>query len=214
MTNTFPLDIHSLTQELKTLHQAHTIILYGSRAQGTETPASDIDVLCFSHTAEPGCDARRWGDYWLDAWLHPDSAAAQAENFLFLAGAKVLIEENDFGRELIRRVESVLAHPRKRLSAQDFQHRRVWLTKTLARIKNGDPEAWYRRHWMIAEMLEIHFEIQAIHFLGFKRAMLTLQQSDPELHQLFLALYSSEPELKLISEVVTAILKRSEARLD
>lgn len=210
----FPQNLHSLipelTQELIHAHGAHTIILYGSRAHGTETAASDIDILCFRADPEAGCDARQWQGYWLDAWLYPETAADKPEDFLHLQGGRVLAEQDGFGHKLLARIDTVLAEPYKGLSDQDVRHRRAWLSKTLARAGQGDSEGWYRRHMLIKDLLEIHFELQRWRFLGFKRAMLSLQAQDPELHTLFMALYSAEPSLELITTVVEQVLTQSD----
>lgn len=54
------MDDASLVAELVSLHGAHTIIVYGSRARGDATAESDIDVAAFADVATTTRDARVW----------------------------------------------------------------------------------------------------------------------------------------------------------
>src|SRR5690349_15540797 len=102
---------NELLSELASLHGCHTVILYGSRAHGTETPASDIDVVGFRSQGEAVSDCRQWQGYWLDAWIKPEAEAAKPEDFLHLAGGKVLCEQDGFGTQLLEKVDQTLAQP-------------------------------------------------------------------------------------------------------
>lgn len=101
----------ALVEELKALHGCHSFVLYGSRAHGTETPASDIDIVCFGDFAGPASDCRRWRDYWLDAWLYPTAEMSKPEDFLHLSGGRVLEERDGLASQLIEAADRILAQP-------------------------------------------------------------------------------------------------------
>ena len=67
-----------LIDELVSRHNCHTIILYGSYADGSCTQESDIDVICFTDYREAHTDARLWNGIFLDAWVYPVAALEEA----------------------------------------------------------------------------------------------------------------------------------------
>ncbi|MEZ0372281.1 MAG: nucleotidyltransferase domain-containing protein [Candidatus Sericytochromatia bacterium] len=199
-------ELLGLVEELKVRHGCHTLILYGSRAHGTETAASDIDIVCFRAEGEAISDCRRWGEYWLDAWINPEQMAEKPQDFLHLDGGRVLTEAEGFGARLLADVAGILAQPWPGLREDERRHRRVWLQKTLARIRRGDPEAWYRRHSLVVELLENALELRGQRFMGFKRSLRWLQDHDPELYAQFVRLYSAEADLALIEQMVNVVI--------
>jgi hypothetical protein len=205
-------DLSVLAQELSQTHHCHTVILYGSRAHDTYTDASDIDVVCFGSQVVEVSDARFWQGYWLDAWIYPETKALDTEQFLHLHQGQVLCQKDDFGTRLLAEVAHILDTPPPPTPPDVWQHRRVWLSKTLARIERGDPEAWYRRHWLIADLLEVHMTLQHQRFLGFKRTMQWLADNDPHTHALFVALYSREPDFEQLTSICQHILQISADR--
>lgn len=203
--------LQELVAELGEKHACHSFVLYGSRAHGTETPASDIDIVCFGENLEPASDCRRWREYWLDAWLYPIAAVQKPEDFLHLAGGRILKEQDGQMTRLLAEVDQILARPLEPLKPFEIQHRRTWLLKTMERIRRGDPEAWFRRYWMSAELLEHDCALQGLRFRGFKTSLQQLQQRDPELHTLFLRLYSADADLALLEELVGRVLAAADS---
>lgn len=202
-------NLTALTQELSQTHGCHTVILYGSRAHNTHTDASDIDIVCFGNQVTEASDARLWQGYWLDAWIYPETKAQDIGQFLHLHQGQVLCQKGHFGTHLLAEVADYLAAPPPPTPPDVWQHRRAWLSKTLARIERGDPEAWYRRHWLIADLLEVHMTLQHQRFLGFKCTMQWLADNDSHTHALFVALYSREPDLELLATISQHILRVS-----
>lgn len=202
-------ELNELVAELTSRHGCHTWILYGSRAQGTQTPASDIDIVGFRDGGEAACECRRWREYWLDAWIKPEAEAVRAEDFLQLDRGLILVQRGDFGSRLLAAVADVLAQPMPAPPPDQIEHRKTWLIKTLDRIRRGDAEGWNRRCWLMAELPENHFFLQGRYFLGFKRSMQTLAEEDPELHQLLQTMYSEAGDLTVIEAAVAAVLARA-----
>ncbi|MGV3526843.1 MAG: hypothetical protein ACO1RX_21675 [Candidatus Sericytochromatia bacterium] len=200
------LDLEALALDWRKRHGCHTLILYGSQAQGTATPVSDIDVVGFRDTGPACLDARDWQGRWLDGWIYPNSAAETPGDFLQLAGGRILCERDGFGRNLLEKLAALLATPPEPWTSDVRQQRRVWLTKTLARAQQADAEALYRRHWLMADLLEIHLGLRHQRFMGFKPSMRWLAAHDPIAHQRFLQLYSPDGEAHL-AEIVAWVLQ-------
>lgn len=203
------IQIRELVDELETLHGCHTFVLYGSHAHGTATPASDIDIVCFG----PGpfeaeaCDCRQWNGFWLDAWIYDQEAMTKPADFLHLAGGRVLKERDGLGSRLLEAVAAELEKPPVPAPAHLLQHRRAWIAKTLVRIRQGDPEAWFRRYCLCGEMLEFYYLLGGQRFPGFKQGMKALEAADPQLHALFVRLYGPEADLELIENIAAKVLE-------
>jgi uncharacterized protein len=56
----------AVVDELCSRQNCHTIILYGSRAEGTHTANSDYDILAVREIGETTRDARLWNGAYLD----------------------------------------------------------------------------------------------------------------------------------------------------
>ena len=78
------LYLPDLIAEMVEKHNCHTIILYGSRAENTHNPQSDIDIACFTKNGESYTDCRLRQDLFLDAWIYPEQETANIEIFLKL----------------------------------------------------------------------------------------------------------------------------------
>jgi len=101
----------ALIDELRRLHGAHTLILYGSRARGDATAESDVDVAAFADVEATTRDARLWEGVFLDAFVHPTAVAAAAPDveMLKLERSRVLLDERGLARPLLERVAALAA---------------------------------------------------------------------------------------------------------
>ncbi len=171
----------ALIAEYKQVHQAHTIILYGSRARGDATAESDIDVAGFADVAETYRDARLWNHVFLDGFVYPTHVVEQAptEEMLKLWGGRIMLDERNLAQTLLRRIQELEQLPVKALSEAEKQVRRVWAQKMLSRIRRGDVEAHYRYHWLLFQLLEDHYPMIARRYPGPKRALADLAGRDP-----------------------------------
>lgn len=200
-------ELDALVAELTALHGCHSWILYGSRAHGTETATSDIDIIGFGPRAEPASDCRRWRHYWLDAWLYAETDAAEPGAFLHLQGGRILRERDAFATRLLTRVAQDLKRPPEPLKPHQRQHLQTWLRKTLDRIRTGDAEGWFRRYWMSAELLENYCALSGMRFRGFKTSLKEVAETDPETHRLLIQLYGPQADLALLEQLVGRLLQ-------
>lgn len=178
----------ALVAELVRAWGAHTVLLYGSRARGDDTPESDVDVAAFADVDAPSRDARLWQGLYLDAFVLPTVEATRAEpEQLKLLGARVLLDARGLAGPLLARLEALDAAGPPALAPDDANTRRVWARKMLARIARDDLEARYRRAWLHYQLLEDHFALERRWYRGPKRAFVELAARDPALHAAFVA---------------------------
>ena len=154
------IDLEDLIANQKRAHGVHALVLYGSRARGDATAESDVDVAGFADVAEPARDARLWSGLFLDAFVYPTARAEAPDvELLKLCGGRVLLDERGVARELLERVAALELRGPAPLSEGEQRMRRVWAKKMLARIRRGDVEGHYRRHWLLYQLLEDHFAL-------------------------------------------------------
>jgi hypothetical protein len=171
----------ALTEELRRVHGVHTVILYGSRARGTATPESDVDVAGFGDVAETTRDARLWNGLYLDGFVYTTSiltATPDAELLKFL-GARVLLDERDLAGGLLDRIAALDREGPPVLVETEQRMRRVWARKMLARIRRGDIEAHYRYHWLLYQLLEDYYALRGAWYRGPKESFATLAVQAP-----------------------------------
>lgn len=172
----------SLIDELRRAHGVHTIILYGSRSRGEATPESDIDVASYADVAEITRDARLWNDMYLDAFVYPTTRLEEAPraNMLKLAGGQVLLDERKLAEHYLDQLAALEEQGPPPLSEAEIRMRRVWIQKTLVRIRRGDLEAQYRHHWLLYQLLEDYFALRGQWYRGPKRALADLLGYSPD----------------------------------
>jgi predicted nucleotidyltransferase len=170
----------ALVDDLRQTHGVHTIFLYGSHAHGDATPASDVDVAAFADVPETVRDARLWQGWVLDAFIYPTALApAPDTDMLKLLGGRVLLDERGIAGPLLERLAVLDRQGPRPLPESEARMRRVWAHKMLARVRRGDAEAHYRRHWLLYQLLEDYFALRGRWYRGPKRALADLQLNAP-----------------------------------
>lgn len=169
--------IQEIQNELQS-YGCHTIIFYGSRARGDYTPESDWDIVGIREPGTPAlCLARKVGDQFIDAWIHPEDDLENVDEFLKLVDGKILIQKNQFGTDLMLRIQERLSTPDK-LTDDKRNQIHVWYQKTLERIKRDDAEALYRRTWLLNSLLPDYFMLRDQWYQGPKLALQWLATHD------------------------------------
>lgn len=170
-------------------HHCHTVILYGSRARGLQSPHSDYDLLGIRADGEDTRDARCIDGVFLDAFIRSEKTVSEnPRDFLHVRGGMVLQDPKGLGGRLLAEVAAALETPPIAVSAAEIEARRTWCTKMLARIRNAAPndiEAHYRRHWLLVDLLEFYFVLRRRHYLGSKDSFRWLEENDPITHRAF-----------------------------
>ena len=202
-------DDAELIDELRRAYSAHTMILYGSYARGDATDESDIDVACFADVDDTSRDARLWHGIYLDGFVYPTKLATAPDlDMLKLVGGRVLVDDRALATPLLDQLAETDRRGPMPLRADDRQMRRMWATKTLRRLRQGDLEADYRRHQLMYQLVEDYFAYRGEWFRGSKVAFAELARSRPTTYALFaraLSRDSSFDDIRAVVEHVTAL---------
>ena len=176
------MDEATLLEEIQRAHGVHTVILYGSRARGDATPDSDIDFAAFADVPTMTRDARQWCGMYLDGFVYPSAVAVAPildPDMLKLVGGRVLLDDRGLAGPLLDRLAALDREPPPPAAEDHRQMLRTWAHKMLPRIKRGDIEAHYRRHWLLFQLLEDYFTLRGERYRGPKLALAALRRDRP-----------------------------------
>lgn len=175
-----------VVEELRSRHDCHTVILYGSYARGDQSAISDIDVLGIRAAGEAVRDARLWQGVYLDAFIYPEAILDTFdEGMARILGGRILLQRDAIGRQLLERVEALIAQGPEPADPAEIQVRLTWARKMVGRIGQRDVEGNYRRHWLLFQLLEDYFYLRGLWFHGSKESFKWMKSEDPFTFQLF-----------------------------
>jgi predicted nucleotidyltransferase len=186
---------------------AHTVLLYGSRADGTETEDSDYDLAAFAPVEGTIRDASvRMGSF-LDLFIYPDSVLHEpTEEHLKLRGSKVLLQRGAEADAFLRRLDDLYQRGPETLPLDEIEARRIWALKMVSRIRRQDIEGAYRRVWLLTALLEDYFVIRGLWFEGPKKAFRWLDQHDLVAARAFTAALARNAGLEEIQELAMVVI--------
>lgn len=163
-------------------YHPHTILLYGSFADGSHNAHSDFDALVITDQPPAAHDGRVVDGVALDVFLYPTSAfegAVDYGQFLHLHDAIILVDDRGMGLALRQRASQALRQlPQK--SRAELTHQVEWCEKMLLRATRGDAEGFFRWHWLLVDSLEFYFDLRGWRYFGPKKALAALEAQDPQ----------------------------------
>jgi hypothetical protein len=178
--------LQGLCDELIRGYGAHTVLLYGSRADNSANEFSDYDIAAFAKISAATRDARVVDGQFVDVFIHPEEAlVAATEEHLSLRGSKILLQRGNEAAKFLTELDAIFARGPKPLPADEIQARRVWARKMALRMRRADIEGNYRRAWLLTALLEDYFCIRGMWYQGPKKSIEWLLASDPETHNAF-----------------------------
>jgi len=177
--------LNELKHQLQLNHHCHSMILYGSFADGTNNDDSDIDVVCFSDQPIQSHDVSVIQGHPLDAWIYPTEKMNDPSEFLHIHAGIILRDDKKRCVPFLNQIETLIKTPVK-VSDDEKAFLKAWMQKMLKRSLRGDSEGDFRAHWLLVDALEIYFKLRDQRYLGPKKALIWLKENDP----LFFKAYS------------------------
>jgi uncharacterized protein len=199
-----------IKQQLVKKYGCHTAILYGSRARGDFTSASDYDVAGFSdRTKNVIRDARKYRGQYLDVFICP-SADLKSPNAqqLHYKGGVVLFERSNLGSKFLAGIERIYKKGPAKPLAFELRVRKTWAQKMYDRGRAGDLEGLYRVNWLIMALLEDYFFIRRKWYLGSKASFQWFKKNDPATLSLFTKVLTNPRDWKSLQALVNKVVKR------
>lgn len=179
--------IEEIITYLTKIYAPSVILPYGSYASGTNNQDSDFDALVVTDRPGSGHDSSMVAGVRLDVFLYPPQHFQEAfdpEEIVQIFDGTPVVDQEGLGAELLRRVGAYLdayqAKPRERV-AQDV----AWCGKMARRCQRGDPEGFYRWHWLLRDSLEIYYDLRGRYFFGPKKALAAMEREDPISYRLY-----------------------------
>jgi predicted nucleotidyltransferase len=201
--------LRKVCDDLVTVHGAHTILLYGSRADGSATHDSDYDLAAFAPTEKTMRDARLMNGAYLDIFVYPESMLKNpGEELLKLRGSRVILQRVGEADAFLRALDQLFERGPERLPPDEIQARKIWALKMASRSQRGDTEGNFRRAWLLVALLEDYFLIRGRWYQGPKKALLWLQECDPATWQAFSSALQPNASQESINNLATHLAHR------
>lgn len=197
-----------IVEELEEKYDCHTVILYGSRARGDYTLASDYDVAGISQSGEKQRIARfdDLHNVYHDIFIYPENDFSPLqEEHLNMVDGKVIVQANNFGSNLLNQLKHFLNEPAF-ISENEIQTRKVWYKKMASRAEVGDLEGKYRHIWAIFAILEDYFVFAGIRYQGPKKAFQYLEQHDLKTLALFHEALTNTQDIDALNKLIANIV--------
>src|SRR4051812_10399930 len=97
-----------IVKELQEKHKCHTAILYGSRARGDHTEASDYDVMGVRKNGAKLRIAEKKNRSYLDIFIFPEKELkGGGDRRLYMKEGIVLFEKSKYGSKFLKRLEKI-----------------------------------------------------------------------------------------------------------
>ena len=182
--------LDQVCKELVAAHAVHTILLYGSRADGSAGADSDYDVAAFGPIDKSFRVARLADGAYLDVFVYPEALLLEpTEEYLKLRGSHVVVQRGAEAEDFLSKLDEIFRRGPEPLPSDEIEARRVWAHKMAARIQRADLEGNYRRVWLLTALLEDYFHLRGLWYQGPKKALRWLQEFDvPAYDAMLLAL--------------------------
>lgn len=198
--------INNLKEYLIDEYNCHSIILYGSFADGTETEESDIDIICFTDEDKHKNDNSIFQGRKLDVWIYNTEMMRKPEELSHIDGGKVILDKRNLCDELLKGISGVISN-KKKLSTEEIAFYKEWLLKMLNRASKNDIEGNFRYHWLLVDSVEIYFLVKGLTYLGPKKSLLYLRNNDKVAYEYFAEALKINCEVEKVEELVKFIIE-------
>lgn len=178
--------LHEVCAALTRDSHAHTILLYGSRADGTANEFSDYDVAAFANVRLTTRDTRIVDGQFLDVFVHPEAVLrSPTKEHLTLRGSRILLQRGTEAADFLASLDAIFERGPEPLRADEIVARRTWARKMSLRMRRGDIEGDFRRVWLLTALLEDYFLMRGMWYQGPKKSFQWLRTADPLTYRAF-----------------------------
>ena len=170
---------------LKDAYDPISILVYGSFADGTNDPTSDFDCMLIVPQKDKNHDDTVIGGIQLDCFLFTEEEVQGEDLFPFLTAYNSrIVLDNGIGADLKRRVHAYV-EANATTSEEEKASLISWMQKTIRRIKKDDDEGNMRAISLLAESLADYYTLRDMFYLGSKKAIGYLKETDAKGYALF-----------------------------
>jgi predicted nucleotidyltransferase len=165
---------------VQTTYGAHTVILYGSRAQGTASSKSDYDIIAFKGIAAPNESKRDlFKDVYLD--LHFFDDGSLNDMYLdvplgFVNGFMILCQKDNFGERFTQHIKKIYDrgfHVPDELKQKVVDEIRTKLLKI-----NNTVAGHYYQHSLLSSLPEHYFTLRDLYYVGARESFAWIKEND------------------------------------
>lgn len=175
-----------IVDHLVSQYGAHTILLYGSRADGSATADSDYDVAAFAAVEHEIRNNAFIDDAFWDVFIYPEPLlASPTKEYLKLRNSQVLVQKSNHADDFLAGLDKLFDAGPAVLTEQEIAVREQWAAKMLARIQRDDIEGNYRRVWLLTTILEDYFDLRQLWYQGPKKSFVWMKEKAPSDFHLF-----------------------------
>ena len=192
---------------IRATYGCHTFILYGSRARGDETYASDYDLIAIRDDGDMQRHCELFENDFIDAFIYSEKAIENPDDsFMRIKDGIVIYQKEDLGNQLLHKVKEKYSQGPKKISQLERQVITTWSNKMLKRAATEDIDGNYRRHWLLFDLLEAYFHLRDKWYLGPKESFQWLKSNDPTTYSLFDISLRPEASLSNIHALVDKVI--------
>lgn len=198
-----------IVRHIKKTYGAHTIILYGSRAQGTANPKSDYDLFVIrrSRTEKErvkglfkgaSLDLHLFSEEILnDRYLTPSLAIAE--------GAVILIQKDKMGTQIVQRIKDI--YSRGFFPSNKIKNAIIGEIKGKQLKIAGTPEGYFYQNSLLVSLLEHYFTLRNLYFIGTREAFRWLKKNDLVFYYAFEKALKPDASIESLNELVEIVIE-------
>lgn len=159
-------------------YHAHTILLYGSRSDGSFAADSDYDLAAFAPIENENRNNKLINNSFWDVFVYPESILSSPnKDYLKLRNSRILIQKGTRATEFLAGLDNLFNAGPAQLTPAEIEVRVQWAQKMCARLQRNDIEGNYRRVWLLTTLLEDYFDIRKIWYQGPKKSFIWLREN-------------------------------------
>jgi predicted nucleotidyltransferase len=197
--------LEKIITHLKEQYNCHTFILYGSRARGDETSASDYDILAIRDNGSLVRETQKFEEAFLDCFIYSMDEIKEPSQFLGIKDGIIICQKDKIGTKLLKEVKNIYSKgpiPKKEWEKQVIVN---WGKKMIERAKVGDIEGKFRAHWLLYDLLESYFQLRDLWYLGPKVSFQWLKVNDAITYELFEKVLNQTMNVENLEELMKRV---------